>query len=394
MRWFSRVLATLAVAGTLALGGCGAKAPAPPEDDLSPPPVPARARFAQAALFQQTLLVIGQERQAIDDYVAALGAPAGIMIYTDLAGQGGLVTPFGGEGGCLDPGVHDMQHFIGSASPRLPRAIVQLGLALPGTQLADAADGRLDASIRQLAATLRATGHPVLMRPGYEAEGPWNAYDPATYQRAFRRIVCIFRGNEVGGQRIAPVENVSFVWHLAADVGALSSYRSGEFFPFVAWYPGDGYVDWIGISWFGYVGAEGIESRNETARDVVAEFARAHGKTLIIAESAPRDFTPIHGFDSHKPTSLHSWPLWYAKVLDWIEANDVRVWSYINQDWRAFPMFAGGCGNGGDIWGDSRVQQPDSVVLAPWKERITPGAPGRPLVSDHPDLWAQIGFAP
>lgn len=374
----------VAVAVT-ACGGGGSSGSAPPDNIGPEPAVPDKARFAQATGFHRTLLVIGQERAGIEGYLAQLPTPAGLMLYTDLVGQGGLGYPVGGNGGCGDAGVHDLQNFIGGSTPLMPRAVIQIGLSMTGSQYRDAANGRLDDAIRRLAANLRGTGHPVLLRPGYEAEGPWNGYDPAQYQRAFRRIVSIFRGNEVGGQRITPVDNVAFVWHLAAGNAALGHYTTDSIAP---WYPGDGYVDWVAVSWFGQGSNTASAAADAAARDVVATFAQAHDKPLMIGESAPRDFTPSNANDPNEPTNAQAWATWYQDVLNWIDTHDVRVWSYINQNWRSYPMFGGACGNGGDIWGDSRVQQTGSQVMAPWQAALGSSR----LMSDAADLWDEIGF--
>ncbi len=317
----------------------------------------------------RTLLIVGQERVAIQDFVAQVGAPAGYMVYSDLESQAGLSGPVGEGGGCADAGIHDLP----SARALLPRGVAQIGLALTNGQVVPAANGALDGRIRALAETLRAHAGPVLLRIGYEAEGSWNAYPPGAYQRAFRRIVSVLRGNRVGGTAITPVPHVAFVWHLAASrVGTAGNI------PFEQWYPGDGYVDWVAVSWFGEWPPH--ENASRRARDDVAAFARAHGKRLMIGESTPRVYYPLH-----EPST---WDLWYEEVVRWIAANDVRVWSLINQDWRAYPMFAGGCDSGGDIWGDSRIQYADASVRASWDAEMS----GPRWYWDRMDLWSAISF--
>ncbi len=380
-------LASAALAALLSSCGGGASSAPPADDDVVIPPAPASALFAQGAGFHDTLLVTGQQRDAIAAYAQAMGAPAGAMFYTDLAGQGGLQSALGGGGGCGDAGVQDLPSFLAAASPH---AVIQLGLALTGGEMTQLAGGQLDAAARRLAETLRATGHPVLLRIGYEAEGPWNAYSAPTYARGFRRLVAILRGASVGGQAIAAVPNVATVWHLAASSQAMPDYGSASLSP---WYPGDDAVDWVGVSWFGEGGIAGLESADARARDGVAAFALAHAKPLMIAESAPRDWRPSGNADPDPPDAATSWQSWYAPVLAWAAAHDVRVWSYIDQDWHAFPMFAGSCGNGGDIWGDSRVEQPGSTVRAAWAAQLQPGAPVRRLRVDEPSTWCDAGVA-
>ncbi len=364
----------------------GADAPAWGGSDAPPIPGPsAQSRFAQAPAFRKTLLIVGQERVALSAYAQAYGQPAGLMLYTDLLGQGGLTGSTGTPGGCGDAGAQNLPEFIGGATPAWPRAVLQIGLALTGGQLEKAADGSADEAIQRLSKTLRETGHPILLRIGYEAEGPWNAYPPATYVQAYRRIAAGLRAAEGGAA------NVSLVWHLSAGAGALPAYSEALISP---WYPGDDVVDWIGISWFGEGSQTAAAANSAQARETVAAFARAHGKPLMIGESAPRDFAPGSRNDPNQPRNPKSWDNWYGQVLRWIAANDVRVWSLINQDWRAYPMFAGGCGNGGDIWGDSRLQQRGSTVDRRWRAALRSGAEGVSLLSDRRELWRDIDFAP
>jgi|GEM_PF-1222640 len=353
------------------------------------PAVPENAKFAQN--ITGTLLLVGQEKVSLDEYIGALGQPAGLMFYTDLSQQLGLSAPIGGGGGCDDAGITDLQHYIGGSSPASPHAIIQLGLALTGGQLAEVTTGSLDTKIRGLATFLKSTGHPILLRIGYEAEGPWNNYPAATYIQAFQRIVTILRGGQVAGVTGDVADNVAMVWHLAAGNNAISSYTVDSI---SEWYPGDAYVDWIAVSWFGQGTNTSGASSDSLARNVVASFAATHAKPLMIAESAPRDFTasPNNQMDPNIPTASTSWASWYKPILDWNEANKVRIWSYINQDWRAYPMFAGSCGNGGNIWGNSRIEQIGSTVKSSWQSMLSSPSATWPVKADSPTLWCDIGF--
>ncbi|WP_341678174.1 glycosyl hydrolase [Niveibacterium sp. SC-1] len=345
-------------------GGGGSKAPSESEVIGAAPAVPAAARFAPPS--GQTMLLVGQAVDEISAYTDSVGAPAGFMLYTDLAGQAGLAWGTHG-GGCNDAGTHDMP----ASRAKLPRGVIQIGLWLGGGQLEQAGNGALDAKIVQLGEMLRATGAPVMLRIGYEFEGTWNAYEPSAYQRAFRRMVSILRGNKVGDTEMSAVPNIAFVWHGAANSGTYGN-RS-----FDAWYPGDAYVDWVGVSWFGET-TGAAENWDADARNRMAAFARAHGKPLMIAESTPRAAYP-NSADA-------TWGRWYQPVLDWIAANDVRAWSYINQDWNAQPMWSAACGQG--QWGNSRIQDSSSGIRTNWDAEMA----GSRWIKDSSDLWQKIGF--
>jgi hypothetical protein len=118
-------------------------------------------------------------------------------------------------------------------------------------------DGVFDRQLRSWADGARALGVPLLLSFGAEVNddwGPWNArwngagdtegygdptYPDGTerYRDAYRHLVTLFRSEGAG--------NVAFVFHV-------DSYR-----PYNGWntldlyYPGDEYVDWLGISDYG-----------------------------------------------------------------------------------------------------------------------------------------------
>lgn len=109
----------------------------------------------------------------------------------------------------------------------------------PQFTLASIIDGRHDSYIRTWARTLRAYGRPVLLRFAQEMNGNWypwseavNGNRPGEFVRAWRHVHDIF--TSVGAT------NVKWVWSPAA--GALDIQR-GQ-------YPGNAYVDVVGLSVF------------------------------------------------------------------------------------------------------------------------------------------------
>jgi hypothetical protein len=307
-----------------------------------------RSKFEPAK--GKTILFIGQTKGEIEDYAihAGLGAPPGYMVYTGLEKLEGLSEPYVGKG-CAEAGVQDLT----GLSQEFPGSAAQIGLYVVG-ELPAIDRGELDGQIRKLAGRLRELRRPVFLRVGYEFDGPWNAYHPEEYRHAFRRIVSIFRGEKIGGERVQQVDNVAFVWHS----GAWKTYGN---FPFSAWYPGDRYVDWVGISWFG-LKSEDANKTAEDARAGVLSFARKHHKPLMIAESTPRRyFSPDHP---------DSWDRWYAPIFHWIEQNRIEGFSYINQDWTAQQMWGNPDCKSEMDWGESRIQVERSTVLPLWRQQI------------------------
>jgi beta-mannanase len=117
---------------------------------------------------------------------------------------------------------------------------VGLRHAQPGYTLAGIAAGRHDAYIRSVARTLEAYGHPVLLRFAQEMNGDWypwgvgvNGNRPGDFIAAWRHVHDVFAA--VGAH------NVRWVWSPVARYGTALS---------TAQYPGDAYVDEIGLSGF------------------------------------------------------------------------------------------------------------------------------------------------
>ncbi|MFH1684152.1 MAG: glycosyl hydrolase, partial [Candidatus Margulisiibacteriota bacterium] len=113
-------------------------------------------------------------------------------------------------------------------------------------QLKDIIDGKWDAYIRTWAQEIRAFKRPIFIRMAHEfnIEGyPWgiinNNKDPQIYIDAYRHVVDIFKKEKA--------DNAKWVW-------CFMNYS----YPKEAWndwekaYPGDKYVDWIGIDGYNW----------------------------------------------------------------------------------------------------------------------------------------------
>lgn len=200
------------------------------------------------------------------------------------------------------------------------------------------------------------------LRIGYEFDNPFFGYSdsPESYVKAFRHIVHHLRRN-LSEQALMKTK---FVWHSWAAPRA-NSVSLEDF------YPGDEFVDWIGVSIFqqvfpwssnwmnGYVDWGGDEA---DIRQVL-QFAAYHGKPTMIAES-----TPFGGINlSNKNTELFgdtdAWDRWFGRVLSLIETYDIDMWSYINCDWDSQPMWHG------VGFGDTRLSS-NHHVMEMWQHYI------------------------
>jgi hypothetical protein len=165
-------------------------------------------------------------------------------------------------------------------------------------------------------------------------------------------------------------------------------------------YPGDDVVDWVGISIFQqlYPWAEYYDDTSSGGGGdfaggsmiyvkEVLDYAKRHDKPVMIAESTPfggmfwngqdfgnkKDSIPLplllHNNTTSEaaattttPDKNNIWNLWFAPVLQLIEQYDIRMWSYINCDWNAQPMWH----NIG--FGDTRLASSQRVMENWWEE--------------------------
>lgn len=158
----------------------------------------------------------------------------------------------------------------------LPRDAVVL-LSWDGTRYDRVLNGSQDRQIRASARNLAKYGKPIFLRWAWEMNGDWydwggarNGRDPAAFVRAWRHIHDIFVK--------AGATNVGWVWG--------PNWQSG---PREAWndlrnyYPGDEYVDWVGVS--GYTDATRL-TPEVLYTGIYQEYADR--KPIMIAETGVR----------------------------------------------------------------------------------------------------------
>lgn len=288
----------------------------------------------------RVLLMVGQDKDTINEYVGAVGiVPGGSMVYTSIQQLEGLTSQ-------ADHGSGPMH--ASALVKRYPQAAIQMGLSMVGA-LEGLPQGAYDGNIDKLAQWLKHVRVPVFLRIGYEFDGPHNHYDPRQYQGAYRYLVDALRQREV--------RNVATVWH---------SYASGTPHSLEAWYPGDTYVDWVGLSYF---------DQPEDLMEPVVQFAKQHHKPLMIAEATPRGIGT--GMDDL------SWKAWFHLMFSFAERQHVKAISYINSNWEAQPMWRG------QGWGDAQVQA-NAFVKAAWlKELAQPK-----YLQASPELFTILGDSP
>jgi len=302
----------------------------------------------------KVLHMAGQSQAQFSDYVRvitedgkACPLPAGGAAYTALTRDS--FNP-DSKDSRLECG--EILYLLGWAWPMT----LHLALWLGAYELEDIEQGNHDDLIRRLGKGLRQADRPVYFRIGYEFDGPHNAYPPENYQKAYRRIVDVLREMEV--------KNVAYVWHGYAYLPTFEKHGV------MAWYPGDGYVDWIGISLF----AAGSEQLNVGR---MLEVAREKGKPMMICESSATKSGTRKNL-SGKPY----WDAWYVPFFEFIEQNpEVKGFSIINYDWGSNKMWK-------ELdWGDARLTV-DNYVTRRWREKMKESR----YLHSSADLYRTLGY--
>jgi beta-mannanase len=159
-------------------------------------------------------------------------------------------------------------------------------IAWGGTKLSAINSGSQDAWIRRRAKAVKSFGHPVLIRWASEMNGNWSTYDgthnnspgktdgPAKYVRAWRHIHRIF-------QRVG-ANNATWVW--CPNDRDLPSVRWNHW---TNYYPGDAYVDWVGVDGYNWGKTKSWSSWMSFAA-LYAGIYRDYGsrKPIIVSETA------------------------------------------------------------------------------------------------------------
>jgi hypothetical protein len=139
------------------------------------------------------------------------------------------------------------------------------------------ARGRYDAYVRRAAKVAAAWGHPLLLRFAHEMNGTWYPWGsgrggntPTAFRHAWKHLVRLFR--RLGA------DNVQWVW--APNVN-----NSGKF-PFRRLYPGDAWVDWVGLDGFNWAIRGDWNSFTSIFADSYDELGRITHRPVIVTETA------------------------------------------------------------------------------------------------------------
>jgi endo-1,4-beta-D-glucanase Y len=305
---------------------------------VRPTPTPdpiTQAKFVPRS--DQLLFSVGQDLGTVEEYVTAVEVePGGVMLNTSLKGLEGITNKVADD-------------LLG----KYPNSALVLGLNVVDS-LAAITSGALDQQIDQLLDQLASLKRPVFLRFGYEFDGAENQFDPEQYQQAWIKFQQRLKAKQLA--------NVALVWHSTAEC-------NGK--PIESWYPGDEFVDWIGVSY-----AAQSDCGYATVNSVL-NFARTRGKPLLVA-ATPQGYDIgqlAYSPDGQQVTHLTSgnlWKAWFQPFFDFVRKNTdvIRAVTYLND-------------------GTAQVQA-NPGILARWKTEATDNR----YLQASPDLFDKLGYGP
>jgi mannan endo-1,4-beta-mannosidase len=160
--------------------------------------------------------------------------------------------------------------------------------------VAGIAAGDYDIYLRTYADTVRNFGHPVVIGFGHEMNADWYSWGygsvpPSTFIAAWQHIVSLFQAQGA--------DNVTWLWTLETD-------QQGKTGPIRDWWPGDSYVNWVGIDGYYYTPSDTFSKVFGKTIDQVRQFT---DKPILLSETAvgpdagqalkiPNLFAGIHNY--------------------------------------------------------------------------------------------------
>jgi mannan endo-1,4-beta-mannosidase len=151
-------------------------------------------------------------------------------------------------------------------------AVTILQMDPTGVSIAAIAAGAYDAYLHSFADSVRNYGHAVVIGFGHEMNAPWYSWGyghtPAkVFVAAWQHVVTVFRNQGA--------DNVTWLWTINADTP-----KTG---PVASWWPGAGYVTWVGIDGYYYRPSDTFASVFGKTIGQVRSFA---DKPVLLSETA------------------------------------------------------------------------------------------------------------
>jgi hypothetical protein len=151
----------------------------------------------------------------------------------------------------------------------------------PEYRLSTITGGTYDAYITDWAKGIKDLGYPVAVRFAHEMNGYWypwcesaNGNKRGDYVAAWRHVHDLFA--QVGAKNVIWVWSPNVVYTGATPLSQL--------------YPGDSYVDWVGLSgYYGTAGMETYQTFDQIYRTTLAELKTLSRRPIVVTETAATD---------------------------------------------------------------------------------------------------------
>jgi len=176
------------------------------------------------------------------------------------------------------------------------------------------AAGGYDPYLRSYADSVRKFGGPVVIGFGHEMNATWYSWGyghvpPRMFVDAWRHIVTVFRGQGA--------DNVTWLWTLQADEPGTG--------PIAEWWPGAGYVTWVGIDGYYYRPSDTFAS---VFGKTIAGVRQLTDKPVLLSETA---VGPLAGQSAKIPGLFAGVREYRTLGLVWFDiAQDAGLY---HQDW-------------------------------------------------------------
>ena len=224
---------------------------------------------------------------AVDRFAAAAGRAPQVMLFgaswASATFDRALLDRIADRGMMPMLGWEPWDHAVDEAArdTGLPaRQVDRLRSTQPDYRLARITAGDFDGYLRSWAEGVRTLGYPIAIRFAHEMNGDWypwseraNGNHRGDYVRAWRHVHDVFAA--------AGATNVTWVWSPNARWDKTTAGLTGL-------YPGDDYVDWVGVTGYYGMGAftKTYSSFDQIFGPTVAEIRAMTGKPLVVTETA------------------------------------------------------------------------------------------------------------
>jgi len=180
----------------------------------------------------------------------------------------------------------------------MARTELEEGIADPNYSLQNIIDGQFDSDLLQWFTEAAQTGFPLLVEFGTEVNGdwfPWNGSyngggEPSTYGDPAKadgpeRFVDAYR-HIIDLARQAGATNITWFFHIDAEGQPVETWNDFE-----NYYPGDDYIDWLGISVYGALSQkEDWISFDEKIEKVYQRLCNLSDKPIAVLETGVTEF--------------------------------------------------------------------------------------------------------